>query len=158
MSPMTVMWCGAFIVIGWFVFFIFGRQIMYNLRIAFPLIKKIRGVNEDLIAIGAKRYTIISCVVMSVFLIIAFALAIIFCPVAFLMSFLIGFFMGLFSYIPVMTVNNKEMFETFMFAYYKFVPDDALRTAMYNKKVSQVKVRLHEMEISTDWIPEFKKN
>ena len=48
------------------------------------------------------------------------------------------------------------MFDSFCAAYYRFVPDDELRTAMYNKKPSQMKKRLHEMRISTDFIPEFK--
>lgn len=40
------------------------------------------------------------------------------------------------------------MFDSFCAAYYRFVPDDELRTAMYNKKPSQMKKRLHEMRIS----------
>ena len=48
------------------------------------------------------------------------------------------------------------MFDAFCATYYQFVPDDELRTAMYNKKPSQMKVRLHAMDARTDFIPVFK--
>ena len=59
-------------------------------------------------------------------------------------------------YIGRLSPKNRNMFDSFCAAYYRFVPDDELRTAMYNKKPSQMKKRLHEMRISPDFIPEFK--
>ena len=37
-----------------------------------------------------------------------------------------------------------------------FVPDDELRAHMYNKNPHKMKVRLHTMGVSTDWVPNFK--
>lgn len=56
-----------------------------------------------------------------------------------------------------LTPENRPMFDTFCNGYYRFVPDDELRTAMYNKKTGQMKARLKSMGIQGSFIPEFKK-
>jgi len=69
----------------------------------------------------------------------------------------VGALVGLLTHINKLTPIDRAMFDTFCAAYYRFVPDDELRTAMYNKKPSQMKLRLHDMELSTAFIPDFKK-
>ena len=52
--------------------------------------------------------------------------------------------------------ENKESFELFTNAYYRFVPDDELRTLLYKKEYKQVKARLREMGIQGTFVPDFK--
>ena len=52
--------------------------------------------------------------------------------------------------------ENKESFELFTNAYYRFVPDDELRTLLYKKEYKQVKARLKEMGIQGNFVPDFK--
>ena len=58
-----IMW-GAFIFLGgWLWAYLFVRQLLFNLQTAYPLIKKMKAADPDLIAVGAKRYTDISMIV-----------------------------------------------------------------------------------------------
>ena len=57
------MLAGALMVVGWMWGYMFLRQFMFNVAVAMPLIKRMNAAAQDLIAIGAKRYTVISIVV-----------------------------------------------------------------------------------------------
>ena len=59
--------------------------------------------------------------------------------------------------IPRVSARNREMFDSFCNSYCRFVPDDELRTAMYNKKTGQMKARLKAMGIDGSFIPDFKE-
>lgn len=148
---------GAFLfIVGWFWFYLFFRQFLFNFVTAYPLIRKMRSLREDLIAIGASRYTGVSVAVS--FLICAAAVGIVawLCPLYLKISFAIGAVLGLVMYVGKLSPSNRSMFDAFCVAYYRFVPDDELRTAMYNKKIGQMKSRLHAMGIKGSFIPEFK--
>ena len=85
-----------------------------------------------------------------------FVIVVLLCKTYLMICFFVGALIALCMYIGRLSPKNRNMFDSFCAAYYRFVPDDELRTAMYNKKPSQMKKRLHEMRISTDFIPEFK--
>ena len=138
---MKVLWAGALFFAGWLWFFLFVRQFVFNFAVAFPLISRMRNTAEDLIHKSAVRYTVISVIACAVFIAI---------------SFFVGGAVGAVLYINKFTPKNRQMFDAFCATYYQFVPDDELRTAMYNKKPSQMKVRLHTMKLRTDFIPSFK--
>ena len=50
------------------------------------------------------------------------------------------------------------MFEAFCNTYYRFIPDDELRTAVFNKKPNQIKQRLYNMNLPRDFVPDFKSD
>lgn len=154
---MKILLVGAIFLAGWLWFYLFLRQFLFNLVIAYPLTKKMRATAEDLITKAANKYTTTSVVVCSVFMALCLFLVIRFCPLYLKIGFLVGAAMALIVYAKNLTVRNRAMFDTFCGTYYNFVPDDELRTAMYNKKPSQMKLRLHDMGLSIDFIPEFKK-
>lgn len=152
-----ILFGGAMLFGGWLWFYLFGRQFLFNVMTAYPLIKTMQNLREDLIAIGAKRYTTISVIVCLVVSAIILALVFGLCPVYLMVCFAVGAVTALLMIFSKMSPTNKPMFETFCTAYCRFVPDDELRTAMYNKKTGQIKSRLKDMGISGSFIPEFKK-
>lgn len=151
-----VMWVGALLFAGWLWFYLFPRQLLFNFLTAYPLIKKMNDTAETLIDIGAKRYTDVSVAVCFIVSAIIAALIIAFCPLYIIISFFVGALVALVLFLPKLTPKNRSMFDLFCASYYRFVPDDELRTAMYNKKPSQMKLRLHVMALSTDFIPKFE--
>ena len=153
----SILYGGALFLVGWLWFYLFGRQFLFNILTAFPLIKKMQAIDAELIAPGAKKYTLVSVGVCTVVTAIAFAVVIVFCSTILKIGFFAGAIVGLLSFFGKLTPENKPMFETFCNAYYRFVPDDELRTAMYNKKYPQMKTRLRAMGFIDTFIPEFKK-
>ena len=150
------MLAGALMVAGWMWAYMFIRQFLFNIAVAMPLIRKMNAAAEDLIAVGAKRYTIISIVVCVVVSSIIAALIIKFCALYLTICFFVGAVACVAMLIGSMNPQNRAMYDTFCGAYYRFVPDDELRTAMYHKKPSKMKLRLHTMGVSIDCIPNFK--
>ena len=152
-----VMWAGAVLFGGWLAYYLFGRQFFFNFRTAFPLIAKMTEANAELISPNSRRYTVISAVSTGlIFALISFAV-LRFCPLYLKVCYTAGVVVCAVMYLNRLSPENRDMFDSFCATYYRFVPDDELRTDMYNKKPSQMKVRLHEMAVSSAWIPEFKK-
>ena len=153
---MKILGAGALLMVGWLWFYLFVRQFLFNFLTAYPMIKRMQAAQEDLIAIGAKRYTTVSVISCAVVCAIVIAIVVAFCPWYFIACFFVGALVALFMYLPLLGPANRDMFDAFCMKYYSFVPDDELRTAMYNRKPSQMKVRLHDMGVSDAFIPEFK--
>ena len=153
---MKILGAGALLMVGWLWFYLFVRQFLFNFLTAYPMIKRMQAAQEDLIAIGAKRYTTVSVISCAVVCAIVIAIVVAFCPWYFIACFFVGALVALFMYLPLLGFTNRDMFDAFCMKYYSFVPDDELRTAMYNRKPSQMKVRLHDMGVSDAFIPEFK--
>ncbi|MBQ2692249.1 MAG: hypothetical protein IJF53_08855 [Clostridia bacterium] len=154
---MQIMWLGAIFVGGWFWFYLFFRQFLFDFTVAYPLTKKMRNTAEDLILPAANKYTTVSVIVCTVFMAICIFLVLRFLKPLMIGGFAAGAIVGLLTHLGKLTPKDRPMFDTFCATYYRFVPDDELRTAMYNKKPSQMKLRLHDMNLSTEFIPEFKK-
>lgn len=154
---MKIMWFGAIFFGGWLWSYLFVRQFLFNIFVANPLTKKMLEASGDLLGDGAKKYTGVSTGICVFFILLSFAVVLCFCP----LYLIIGFFIGVASAAVMVYVKtritNRDMFDNFCAAYYRFVPDDELRTAMYNKKPSQMKIRLHDIGVSSDFIPEFDK-
>ena len=153
---MQIMWFGVAFVGGWFWFFLFTRQFLFDFTVAYPMTKKMRAAADDLILPAANKYTTVSVITCSVLMAITLLLAIRFLKQYFLICFFAGALVGLLMHLNRLSPKTRAMFDSFCEAYYRFVPDDELRTAMYNKKPSQMKSRLHAMGVSTEFIPEFK--
>ena len=154
---MKIMLAGAIFLGGWLWSYIFIRQILFNFVTAFPLIKKMRALKEDLIAIGADRYTIVSTVVCCFFAAILLFVVIRFCPLYLTLCFAGGALIAFVMLLKMVSPRNRAMFDSFCSAYCRFVPDDGLRTAMFNKKTGPIRARLKELELNGTFIPEFRK-
>ena len=154
---MQIMWIGVALMAGWFWFYLFGRQFLFDFIVAYPLVKKMRSTAEDLILNAANKYTTVSVVVCTVFMALSAFVVIRFLKYYYIIAFFAGALVGLLMNLGKLSIRDRDMFDTFCATYYRFVPDDELRTAMFNKKPSQMKLRLHDMELPIDFIPEFKK-
>ena len=156
-TELKILFTGAILFGGWLWSYLFVRQIMFNLITAFPLIKKMRSLKEDLIAVGANRYTAISTFVCCLFAGALLFVVIRFCPYYMIISFAVGAVVAAVMLIKMVTPRNRAMFDTFCSAYCRFVPDDELRTAMYHKKTGPIRARLKAMELTDTFIPEFRE-
>lgn len=154
---MQIMWIGVALMGGWFWFYLFGRQFLFDFIVAYPMVKKMRNTAEDLILAAANKYTSVSVAACTVFLALSAFAVVWFLKYYYIIAFFAGALIGFFMNLGKLNIRDRDMFDTFCATYYRFVPDDELRTAMYNKKPSQMKLRLHDMELSTEFIPEFKK-
>ena len=151
-----ILYTGALFLGGWLWSYLFIRQLLFNLVIAFPLIKKMRSIKEDLIAIGAQRYTIISTIVCTFFAGLLLFIVLHFCPLYLTLGFVGGAVVAFIMLLKMVSQHNRAMFDMFCTGYYRFVTDDELRTAMYNKKLGPIRKRLKEMELTDTFIPEFR--
>ena len=154
-----IMLCAGLFLLGWLWYYIFARQFIYNFTNAYPLIRKMQKTDPELISPNAKRYTTISVIASFALCAIIIAIVVFLCRkhVYYIISFFAGGVLAFIVFFKQLSPQFKNNFESFCTAYYRFVPDDELRTAMYNKKIPQMKVRLHEMGLSSDFIPEFDK-
>ena len=151
------MLAGAVFLGGWLWAYLFIRQLMFNFMTALPLIKKMNALQEDLIAIGATRYTAVSSVTCSVVAAAILVAVLIWCPLYIKITFCVGALFAIVLLIPRVSADNRDMFDTFCNSYYRFVPDDELRTSIYNKKTGQIKSRLKAMGIQDTFVPDFKE-
>lgn len=154
---MKVLWAGAMLLGGWLWFFLFVRQFLFNLTVAYPLINSMKTASEDLIHPAATKYTNTSMIICTVLIALIIFVVLRFAKPYLIICFFVGAVVCLITLIRKFTPKCRQMFDSFCGTYYQFVPDDELRTAMFNKKTSQMKQRLHAMGVSTDFIPEFNK-
>ncbi len=151
-----IMFAAALFFGGWLWFYVFMRQFLFNFITAFPLIRKMQEIDKDLIAIGAKRYTVTSVIVCTVISLILIFVVLFLCPKYLIISFFIGALLCFIMLIPKLSPSNMPMFESFCVGYCRFIPDDDLRTIMYNKEVKKINKRLREMGYDKSFVPEFK--
>ena len=152
-----IMFAAAIFFGGWLWFYVFVRQFLFNLYTAYPLIRKMQAIDPELIAVGAKRYTTTSVMVCTVFSAVILFVIFFFCPRYLIISFFVGALLCLAMLIGKLSPENKNMFENFCAGYCRFVPDDELRTIMYNKDVKKINRRLRELGYERSFVPEFKK-
>lgn len=150
-----IMLAAALFFGGWLVSYVFLRQLLFNFFTAYPLIKKMQELDPELIAVGAKRYTNTSVAVCAVATALIVALVLIFCPTYLIISFFVGMAVCLVMLAGKLSPRNRAMFESFCSGYCRFVPDDELRTILYNKDVKKINRRLREMGYSSSFVPEF---
>lgn len=151
-----ILFGAALFLAGWLWCYLFIRQLMFNFMTALPLIKKMRSLKDELIAIGAQRYTVTSVAICTVIAGVLLFVVLHFCPLYQIICFALGAVIAFVMLIPRMKPSFPATFDSFCNAYYRFVPDDELRTAMYNRKSGQMKSRLKAMGVSGSFIPDFK--
>ena len=142
---------------GWLWFYLFGRQLLFNFRTAYPLIRRMQELDPELIAVGAKRYPSTSVTVCALVSAVLLFVVMYFCPNYLRIAFAVGALICFVMLITKVSPENRAMFDSFCAGYCRFVPDDELRTAMYNKDVKKINRRLREMEYGKTFVPEFKE-
>ena len=152
---MKIMWAAAIFFGGWLFFYHFGRQLVFNFSAAYPTIKKMREQDKELIAPGADKYTNISVLVCVVTIVVVAAIVIRFCPLYLMISCAVGAVSALLMYLPHAKVSDRGTFDLFCSAYSRFVPDDELRTAMFNRKPKEIRKRVREMGLDPAFVPIF---
>lgn len=160
MTTTQIIFIGFLAVLGWILAYLFWRQIMFNYKTALPVLNNMKAAKEDLIVYdNAKKYTIVS-IATCIFVIVLFSVLVLilkFIKTPLKIAFFAGFLICILMLIGKMNYKDKHNFESFCSAYYRFVPDDQLRTDMYNRKFPAMKLRCHDLGVSTDWIPSFKE-
>ena len=152
---MKIMWAAAIFFGGWLFSYLFVRQLVFNFLSAYPTVRKMRKLDPELIAPGADKYTNISVIVCCIVILVVCFLVIRFCKLYLLISFFVGVFSALIMFLPRMKITERSTFDLFCSAYCRFVPDDALRTAMYERNPKDIRRRLREMELDDSVIPTF---
>lgn len=152
---MKIMWAAAIFFGGWLFSYLFGRQLVFNFLTAYPMIKKMRTQDPDLIAPGADKYTNISVIVCVVSILIVGFIVVRFCKLYLIISFFVGVISALIMYLPHLKISERGTFDLFCSAYSRFVPDDELRTAMYERKPKEIRQRLRDMGFDPSIIPSF---
>ena len=152
---MKIMWAAAIFFGGWLFFYLFGRQLVFNFSAAYPTIKKMCEQDKELIAPGADKYTNISVLVCVVTIVVVAAIVIRFCPLYLMISCAVGAVSALLMYLPHAKVSDRGTFDLFCSAYSRFVPDDELRTAMFNRKPKEIRKRVREMGLDPAFVPIF---
>ena len=151
-----IMISGALVLAGFLWSYLFVRQIVFNFSVAYPLIRRMKELQPDLIAPGSKSYTVISnviCILVGGAILFAVAyFAPLYISIAFAGGAVAAFLFILFRTKP----ENKGMMDLFCSAYYRFIPDDELRTIVFNKEYKKVKARLKNMGITGTFVPDFK--
>ena len=152
---MKIMWAAAIFFGGWLFSYLFGRQLVFNLKVAYPMIKKMRSQDADLIAPGADKYTNISVIVCIVSILIISFVVIRFCKLYLIISYLVGLISALVMYFPRLNISDRNTFDLFCSAYSRFIPDDELRTAMYERQPKDIRKRIRDMGFDSSIIPTF---
>ena len=152
---MKIMWAAAIFFGGWLFSYLFVRQLVFNFMSAYPMIKKMRSQDQDLIAPGADKYTNISVIVCIVAILIVCFIVIRFCKLYLIISFFVGLVSALVMFIPRLKITERGTFDLFCSAYSRFVPDGELRTAMYERSPKDIRKRIRDMGLDSSIIPTF---
>ena len=152
-----IMLAAALFFAGFLWVYLIIRQFLFNLSIAYPTLNKMKALKEDLIVIGAWRYTHISMVVCVLVSAVVLFVVIRFCPAYLLISFGVGSLICFLMLVFKIKPQNKSMFDNFCTAYCRFVQDDELRTLMFEKDYKKIDRRLRELGCTGSFVPEFQK-
>ncbi len=151
-----IMLAAAIFFGGWLWVYVFVRQLLFNFTVAYPTIRKMQELDPELIAVGAKRYTFTSVLVCCLISAVIVFLVLNFCPLYLIISFFVGALISFAMIASKLSPRNRSMFESFCAGYCRFVPDDELRTIMYNKDIKKIDRRLREMGFNSSFVPKFK--
>ena len=152
---MKIMWAAAIFFGGWLFSYLFVRQLAFNYMTAYPMVKKMRALDPELVAPGADKYTNMSVIVCVVVIAIISFVVIRFCKLYLIISFFVGVISALLLFLPHLKITDRGTFDLFCSAYSRFIPDDALRTAMFERKPKEIRSRLKEMGLDSSIIPTF---
>ena len=78
-----------------------------------------------------------------------------FCKLYLIISFFVGLISAFVMYLPRLAITERGTFDLFCSAYSRFIPDDELRTAMYERKPKDIRKRIRDMGLDDSIIPTF---
>lgn len=141
-----IMYGALIFVAGWFYFYICLRQFIYDFTVGYPLIKKFGDAGENILAARPARSlnTISALVWFAICAGLAFVVFF-FCPIYLMVSFWIGVLLGVIVYAQKLGPRFTPNFEAFCRTYYRFMPDDELRTAAYNADYPRMRAALRAL-------------
>lgn len=151
-----IIYFAALFFVGWLAFYLFGRQLIFNFTTAFHMIRKMQAADINLIDKNAVRYTVISVIVATGICAVITGIVLWLCPLYLKIGYGVGVLASFIMCVTKLSPATRANFDAFCGTYYRFVPDDELRTIMYNKNPHKMKVRLHAMGLPADIVPEFK--
>ncbi len=152
---MKIMWAAAIFFGGWLFSYLFVRQLAFNFLVAYPTVKKMRALDPELVAPGADKYTNMSVIVCVVVIAIISFVVIRFCKLYLIISFFVGVISALLMFLPQLKITERGTFNLFCSAYSRFVPDDELRTAMFEREPKRIRNRLKDMGLDSSVVPTF---
>ena len=141
-----IMYAALIFVAGWFFFSICLRQLIYDFTVGYPLIKKFGDAGETIFA--AKPARNLNTISVLVWLALCAGLSFViiyFCPLYLMLSFWGGVLLGVIVYATKLGPRTKSNFEAFCRTYYRFMPDDELRTATYNVDLPRMRAALRAL-------------
>ncbi len=153
---MKIMLSGALVLGGFLWSYLFIRQLLFNVMVAHPTIRKMNKLQARLIAGGATNYTIVSDIVCFLIAAVILFLIIRFCPLYIILSFAGGAVVAFVFVLFRMRPSNKETFDLFSKTYCRFVPNDELRTILAETDYKKAKALLKKLGIKGTFIPAFK--
>ncbi|MEG1632699.1 MAG: hypothetical protein RR314_01480 [Oscillospiraceae bacterium] len=138
---------GALIFIGgWFYFYVCLRQFVFDLTVGFPLIKKFGDAGETVFAPKPARWLNIISTVIWLLICIGIGWASFrFFALYLLIAFWAGALLGVALYINKLGPRTRSNFEAFCRTYYRFMPNDELRTAAYNADLPGMRAALRSL-------------
>lgn len=145
-----IMFGALMFVAGWFYFYICVRQLVFDFTVGYPLIKKFGEPGEKVLAATpARRLNTISVVIWLLicaglgWVVFHFCLA----TLWLLLPFWGGALLGLICFYNKLGPRTKSNFEAFCRTYYRFMPDDELRTATYHADLPRMRAALRALEV-----------
>ena len=89
------------------------------------------AADAELISPNAKRYTSVSVGLCAVVSVVIAVIVVLLCKTYLMICFFVGALIALCMYIGRLSPKNRNMFDSFCAAYYRFVPDDELRKTFH---------------------------
>ena len=106
---MKIMWAAAIFFGGWLFSYLFVRQLAFNFTTAYPMIKKMRALDKELIAPGADKYTHISVLVCILVILVVTAIVVRFCKLYLIVSFAVGVISAILLFLPHLNSSMKSL-------------------------------------------------
>lgn len=126
-----ILWGTVLFVVGFFWFYLGGRQLLFNFITAHPLVNKFskQGILDKKMA---TRFTITSTVMWIILCGLVAFVIFYFGGVNLKIGFVVGVALGLVLNWNRMGPSVRSNVDAFVNTYYRFMPDDVLRTNVYN--------------------------
>ena len=146
-----IMYGALMLVVGWLYFYICLRQLIFDFTVGYPLIKRFGAAGDQIIAVKPARSlnTISVCVWFALCAGLGF-LVIHFCPLWLMLPFWGGALLGVATFATRLGPGTKSNLEAWLRTYYRFMPDDELRTACYNTDLPRIRAALRALGVEAD--------
>lgn len=142
-----IMYGALMIVAGWVYFYICIRQLVFDFTVGYPIIRLFATDDDRLIVAKPARNlnTVSVCVWFLLCGVLGF-LVVWFCSLWLMIPFWVGVIVGVVCYINKLGPKTKSNMDAWMRTYYRFMPDDELRTACYHTDYPRIRAALRALD------------